>query len=40
MVFLKSRYYLVDKLFGLWISGKLMVDFVAGVHNTGVIAAT
>jgi len=28
---------LVDKLFGLWISGKLMVNFVTSVHYAGVI---
>ena len=31
---------MVDKLLGLWISGKVGFYFVTGVHDTGVVAAT
>ena len=37
---LKRRDNLVDKGAKLWISGEVSGNFVAGVHNTGVVTAT
>lgn len=37
---LKKSFDLVDKLTSLGICGNLAVDFVAGVHNAGMVTAT